>query len=206
MSPTSDPSRYIENTPEVVGPRDVASKRITSESSTVSASPGSVPGASNESSRESASNRSKASIRKGDSPTSEPSNERRNAAPSYARTSSFAAATPPTVVPALSVIQSEGAGSGGGGGTGGDPACVRAPVPGSRAKTETALLQNDAAYTVAPSGLTATERVPSRATPSAHESAPVSFTQPAVPAGCVSRPVDGSRESTAPAAAISEPP
>ena len=114
--------------------------------------------------------------------------------------SSFAAATPPTVAAPRSEKESarSSTGGGGGGGEGGAPSCARAPVAWSREKTETALLKNDAAYTVAPSGLTATDLASARAMPSAQAPpVPVSLTQAAIPASCVIAPVVAFREKTA---------
>src|ERR671930_517299 len=56
------------------------------------------------------------------------------------------------------------------------------------------------------SGLTATEYAPSSAWPSAHGPAPVSLTQPAVPAGWVIAPVGVSRFRRATASLKLDPP
>ena len=87
------------NVPAVVEPSELASKRTTSESSIVPATPGSAaPSVSSEKRSESGSSQLNASRRRLERPTSEPSNARLNVAtPSKKTTSSFAAEIPPTV-------------------------------------------------------------------------------------------------------------
>ena len=99
VRPTSEPSKYMLNAPLVVGPSEVASKRTTSESSIVPATPERVaPSESSENSSESASSQPNTSIRRLASPTSEPSKAMLNVEfPSNETTSSLATATPPTV-------------------------------------------------------------------------------------------------------------
>src|SRR5262245_10562419 len=84
--------------------------------------------------------------------------------------------------------------------------CVSAPVVPSRASTVTALLTSAAAYTVAPSGLTATYTTSFSPFPSAHVTpSPVSARQPAVPLNCVSAPVVVFRANTATAELPADP-
>src|SRR5688572_1622994 len=85
--------------PLVVGPSEDASKRTTSDSSIVPATPGkTAPSVSSEKRSEPASSRVNASRRRLDKPTSEPSKKRLKVpAPSKNTTSSFATDTPPTV-------------------------------------------------------------------------------------------------------------
>src|SRR5262245_28013762 len=98
VKPTSEPSKYMLNVPVVLVPSVNASKRMTSESSIVPVTPGSVaPSLSSEKTSESASSQPKASSRRLASPTSEPSKATLKVVPSYETTSSFATDMPPTV-------------------------------------------------------------------------------------------------------------
>ena len=72
-----------------------------------------------------------------------------------------------------------------------------ASVPsGDRSNTATEAFKSEATNTLAPSGLTATDRGVNRAVPSAQGPAPVSEMQPAVPAFWVSVP-SAARSNTA---------
>jgi len=99
VKPTSEPSKCIEKMPAVKSPSEVAVKRTMSESSMLRG-PGSVPATSKERRRVVALAQEKASMRKVERPTSEPSKARLKAVPSKKTTSSSAALTVPTV-PAL---------------------------------------------------------------------------------------------------------
>lgn len=94
-SPTSMPLKYMVKVPTVTLPSDVASKRRMSRG--VAAIPLTVTAVSNDIRIESASNIEKANRSTPPTPTSEPSKNRLQFAPSKRRISSSAAATPPTV-------------------------------------------------------------------------------------------------------------